>query len=85
MADECADCRIAVIHATLVSNGAKIDLLPEPIVEGSYRLSEGPKGRMARKLTPTEKLTTAWGAKLYAKHDCPQAKTSYYSRHRRTA
>lgn len=81
----CELCKIEVVHAILSTNGTKIDLLPIPAVGGSYRLSEGAKGWVARKLTPTERVTTGFGTKAYFKHDCPRAKTEYYSRHRRTA
>lgn len=66
----CELCHEQVISATEIGRKAtRLKFNPLPNTAGSYRLNMGVGGETrCRRLTPTERSTTGFGAKLYQLH-----------------
>lgn len=73
----CSGCGEPVIWAKTHRTGHPIDLDPEPWAGGKYRLTSVGSVIWARSSTPTERVTTAWGSKLYQDHLQTCAKADY--------
>ena len=73
----CEGCQAPILWARATGRKAEaVPLNPEPVAAGSYRINVDTAGDVrCRKLTPTERTTTGFGAKLYQSHldTCPRA------------